>query len=96
MAMMPTTYAPAELEYFIEQRIQERVTSAMQQTATGNQAIVNQLAADAAKYIEQVQTAVQKSEAQIENLQNIARDADTRMNDRARRSTCSRQMYKLS
>ena len=82
MAMMPTTYAPAELEYFIEQRIQERLSSAMQQTATGNQAVVQQLTTEAGKYIEQVQAAVQKSEAQIEHLKSIAKDADKRMNDR--------------
>ena len=78
---MPAQYEPASVERFIEQRIQERIAAAAQETATGNRAVLENLSKRAEECITNCQQAVTSCESNVTQLAAAAVDADNRISN---------------
>ena len=78
----PVQYDPVQLEAVIESRIQERLTSAMQQTAAGNTAVLENLKSEAGACINQCQASVSECNDKIDQLAAAAADSEKRMASR--------------
>ena len=76
---MPSQYNPAQIEMFLDARIQERIATAQQQTAAGNQAVLENLTKEAGSCITTCQQSVADCESKVAQLVAAAVDADNRI-----------------
>ena len=92
---MPAQYEPASVERFIEQRIQERIAAAAQETATGNRAVLENLSQKAEECISNCQQAVTACESNVTRLAAAAIDADNRISNGITANNMARDETKL-
>ena len=76
---MPSQYDPAQVEMFFDARIQERIATAQQQTAAGNQAVLENLTKEAGQCIATCSQSVADCESKVTQLVVAAVDADNRI-----------------
>ena len=76
---MPSQYDPAQIEMFLDARIQERIATAQQQTAAGNQAVLENLTKEAGSCIATCSQSVADCESKVGQLVAAAVDADNRI-----------------
>ena len=76
---MPSQYEPAQIEMFFDSRIQERIVAAQQQTAAGNQAVLDNLKVEAGTCITACAQSVSECAGKVSQLENAAVDADARI-----------------
>ena len=94
---MPSQYDPAQIEMFLVSRIQERILSAQQQTAAGNQAVLDNLKVEAGTCITACAQSVSECAGKMSQLGAAAVHADARISGgllipikRSMRRSCSR------